>query len=210
MGGQDELARGHNDSPGPGGFGRCGRATASADGLIRAYRGRTPGWAASFEAARRGCRGRDPGGITYPPYPVVIAEGHGARLTDVDGHSYLDLVNNYTAMVHGSAFGPVTDAVAELLPRGFAFASPHLNQVALAELLAARVPSVPRGWDTTDSGTEAALQAARIAARATGRRRLLMFDGAYHGSATLSRRHPPAAWAGRSGAPWSRPGLRRG
>jgi glutamate-1-semialdehyde 2,1-aminomutase len=115
---------------------------------------------------------------------VIVTEGHGARLTDVDGHVYLDLVNNYTAMVHGSAFAPATEAVAGLLPHGFAFASPHPYQVALAELLAARVPSVQR-VRFTNSGTEAALLAARIAVRATGRRRLLMFDGAYHGSATL-------------------------
>ena len=80
-----------------------------------------------------------PGGETravtsYPPYPVIITEGHGARLTDADGHVYLDLVNNYTAMVHGSAFGPAVEAVADLLPRGYAFASPHPYQVALAEL----------------------------------------------------------------------------
>jgi glutamate-1-semialdehyde 2,1-aminomutase len=73
--------------------------------------------------------------------------------------------------------------VAELLPQGFAFASPHPYQVALAELLAARVASVQR-VRFTNSGTEAALLAARIAVRATGRQRLLMFDGAYHGSAT--------------------------
>jgi glutamate-1-semialdehyde 2,1-aminomutase len=115
---------------------------------------------------------------------VIVTEGHGARLTDVDGHVYLDLVNNYTAMVHGSAFAPATEAVAGLLPHGFAFASPHPYQVALAELLAARVPSVQR-VRFTNSGTEAALLAARIVVRATGRRRLLMFDGAYHGSATL-------------------------
>jgi glutamate-1-semialdehyde 2,1-aminomutase len=115
---------------------------------------------------------------------VIITEGHGARLTDVDGRVYLDLVNNYTAMVHGSAFGPAVEAVADLLPQGYAFASPHPYQVALAELLAARVPSVQR-VRFTNSGTEAALLAARIASRATGRRRLLMFDGAYHGSATL-------------------------
>ena len=130
-----------------------------------------------------------PGGETravtsYPPYPLIITEGHGARLADVDGHIYLDLVNNYTAMVHGSAFAPVTEAVADLLPHGFAFASPHPYQVALAELLAARLPSVQR-VRFTNSGTEAALLAARIVVRATGRRRLLMFDGAYHGSATL-------------------------
>ena len=87
-------------------------------------------------------------------------------------------------MVHGSAFAPVIEAVADLLPRGFAFASPHPHQVALGELLAARLPSVQR-VRFTNSGTEAALLAAKIAVRATGRRRLLVFDGAYHGSATL-------------------------
>ncbi len=162
-----------------------GLPPSADDGLVRAYCERTPGSAASFEAARRVLPGGETRAVTsYPPYPVIIAEGHGARLTDVDGHVYLDLVNNYTAMVHGSAFAPATEAVAGLLPHGYAFASPHPYQVALAELLAARVPSVQR-VRFTNSGTEAALLAARIAVRATGRRRLLMFDGAYHGSATL-------------------------
>ena len=85
----------------------------SADGeLLRAYTERTPGSAASFAAAGRVLPGGETRAVTtYPLYPLVIAEGHGARLTDVDGHSYLDLVNNYTAMVHGSAFAPVTEAV---------------------------------------------------------------------------------------------------
>jgi glutamate-1-semialdehyde 2,1-aminomutase len=158
----------------------------AADGdLIRAYTERTPGSAAAFSAAQRVLPGGETRAVTsYPPYPVIITEGHGARLTDADGHVYLDLVNNYTAMVHGSAFGPAVEAVADLLPRGYAFASPHPCQVALAELISARVPSVRR-VRFTNSGTEAALLAARIASRATGRRRLLMFDGAYHGSATL-------------------------
>jgi glutamate-1-semialdehyde 2,1-aminomutase len=158
-----------------------GRAPRAEDSLVRAYTERTPRSAASFAAAGRVLPGGETRVVTsYPPYPVIIAEGHGARLTDVDGHIYLDLVNNYTAMVHGSAFAPVTEAVAGLLPHGFAFASPHPYQVALA----ARVASVQR-VRFTNSGTEAALLAARIATRATGRRRLLMFDGAYHGSATL-------------------------
>jgi glutamate-1-semialdehyde 2,1-aminomutase len=162
-----------------------GRPLAADGDLVRLYRERTPGSAASFSAAERVLPGGETRAVTsYPPYPVIVVEGQGARLTDVDGHVYLDLVNNYTAMVHGSAFGPAVEAVAGLLPRGYAFASPHPYQVALAELLAARVPSVQR-VRFTNSGTEAALLAARIAVRATGRRRLLMFDGAYHGSATL-------------------------
>jgi glutamate-1-semialdehyde 2,1-aminomutase len=163
----------------------AGRPLAAGGDLVRAYTERTPGSAAAFEAARRVLPAGETRAVTsYPPYPVIITEGHGARLTDADGHVYLDLVNNYTAMVHGSAFGPAVDAVADLLPQGYAFASPHPYQVALAELISARVPSVQR-VRFTNSGTEAALLAARIASRATGRRRLLMFDGAYHGSATL-------------------------
>ena len=150
-----------------------GRPLAADGDLVRLYRERTPGSAASFEAARRVLPGGETRAVTsYPPYPVIITEGHGARLTDVDGRVYLDLVNNYTAMVHGSAFGPAVEAVADLLPQGYAFASPHPYQVALAELLAARVPSVQR-VRFTNSGTEAALLAARIVSRATGRRRLL-------------------------------------
>jgi glutamate-1-semialdehyde 2,1-aminomutase len=161
-----------------------GRPLAADGDLVRAYTDRTPGSAAASQAARRVLPGGETRAVTsYPPYPVIITEGHGARLTDMDGHVYLDLVNNYTAMVHGSAFGPAVEAVADLLPRGYAFASPHPYQVALAELLVARMPSVER-LRFTNSGTEAALLAARIVARATGRRRLLMFDGAYHGSAT--------------------------
>jgi glutamate-1-semialdehyde 2,1-aminomutase len=83
-----------------------GRPLSADDDLVRAYRDRTPGSAASFEAARRVLPGGETRAVTtYPPYPVVIAEGHGARLTDVDGHGYLDLVNNYTAMVHGKIIG---------------------------------------------------------------------------------------------------------
>lgn len=162
-----------------------GKPLSADAGLVRAYLDRTPASAAAFEAARRVLPGGETRAVTtYPPYPVIIAEGQGAWLTDLDGHRYLDLVNNYTSLVHGSAFGPVTDELTALLPRGLAFASPHLHQIALAELLTRRLPSVQR-VRFTNSGTEASLLAARIAARATGRRRLLLFDGAYHGSAAL-------------------------
>jgi 4-aminobutyrate aminotransferase-like enzyme len=161
-----------------------GQPPSGDGGLVRAYRERTPRSAAAFEAARRVLPGGETRAVTsYPPYPVIITEGHGARLTDADGHVYLDLVNNYTAMVHGSGFAPVTEAVAGLLPQGFAFASPHPHQVALAEMLAARVPSVQR-VRFTNSGTEAALLAARIVARAAG--------GSAPGPAAQRRLHHPA------------------
>jgi glutamate-1-semialdehyde 2,1-aminomutase len=157
-------------------------ASASPD-LVAEYRERTPGSAAAFTRASWALPGGETRAVTsYPPYPVVLAEGCGSRLWDVDGHPYLDLVNNYTSLVHGNAFPPVVDALADLLPRGVVFASPHLHQVALAERLRARLASVER-VRFTNSGTEAALLAVRIARRATGRARIVLFEGAYHGSA---------------------------
>jgi len=158
-------------------------STTSNAELVDEYRARTPASAQTFARACQVLPGGETRAVTsYLPYPVTIAEGHGARLCDVDGHSYLDLVNNYTSLVHGNAFAPVTEAVGELLPHGVAFASPHPLQIALAELLIDRLPSLER-VRFTNSGTEASLLAARIAVRATGRRRLLMFEGGYHGSA---------------------------
>jgi glutamate-1-semialdehyde 2,1-aminomutase len=175
------------------------RLVSPAPDLVREYRDRTPASAAAFEAARRVLPGGETRAVTtYPPYPVIITEGQGARLLDLDGHRYLDLVNNYTSLVHGNAFGPVNDELAELLPRGLAFASPHLHQIALAELLISRLGSVQR-VRFTNSGTEASLLAARIVMRATGRDRLLLFDGAYHGSAALFLPGSPSVLR----APWN-------
>jgi glutamate-1-semialdehyde 2,1-aminomutase len=175
------------------------RLVSPAADLVREYRDRTPASAAAFKAARRVLPGGETRAVTtYPPYPVIITEGQGARLLDLDGHRYLDLVNNYTSMVHGNAFGPVNDELAELLPRGLAFASPHLHQIALAELLISRLGSVQR-VRFTNSGTEASLLAARIVMRATGRDRLLLFDGAYHGSAALFLPGSPSVLR----APWN-------
>lgn len=172
--------------------------TAAAD-VVAEYRARTPASAAVFARARRVLPGGETRAVTtYPPYPVAIVEGQGARLRDADGRTYLDLVNNYTSLVHGNAFPPVTEAVSRLLPSGTAFAGPHLRQIELAELLAARIGSIDR-VRFTNSGTEAALLAVRIAQRATGRRRLLLFEGGYHGSADQLRSdHPDVVTA-----PWN-------
>ena len=88
-----------------------------------------------------------PGGETrsvthFQPYPAAVAKGHGARIVDVDGNEYLDVLNNYTALVHGHAFGPVIEAVSEALQHGSVFPAPHERQAQLAELLKERYPAV--------------------------------------------------------------------
>ncbi len=149
--------------------------------LTGEYAARTPG---SGDHYRQACR-HLPGGETrsvtlYQPHPVVLAEGRGALVRDIDGNEYVDVLNNYTSLVHGHAFGPVIEAVSAALPAGTAFPAPHPAQLRLAGILTSRYPAVQR-VRFTNSGTEAALLGLRIARAATGRRRIVMFTGGYHG-----------------------------
>jgi glutamate-1-semialdehyde 2,1-aminomutase len=157
------------------------------------YRDRTRRSAEVFARAGAVLPGGETRSVTYyPPYPTVIAAGKGARLADVDGNEYVDLVNNYTSLVHGNAYPPAIEAIAACLDDGIAFASPHEKQVELAEQLVDRVPSVER-VRFTNSGTEAGILAVRLARHVTGRRKVLLFDGGYHGSApSLLPDHPDA------------------
>jgi glutamate-1-semialdehyde 2,1-aminomutase len=149
--------------------------------LTNEYGARTP---RSADHHRQACL-HLPGGETrsvtlYQPHPVVLAEGRGALVRDIDGNEYIDVLNNYTSLIHGHGFGPVTEAVAASLPAGTVFPAPHPAQLRLAGTLTGRYPAVQR-VRFTNSGTEATLLALRIARAATGRRRIVTFTGGYHG-----------------------------
>ncbi len=127
-----------------------------------------------------------PGGETrsvagYQPYPVVLVAGAGNTVRDLDGNAYLDLLNNYTSLVHGHSHPRITAAVREALAQGTVFPAPHPAQGRLAELLAARMPAVEL-TRFTNSGSEAAVLAARLARHVTGRERIVHFTGGYHGT----------------------------
>jgi glutamate-1-semialdehyde 2,1-aminomutase len=113
---------------------------------------------------------------------VAIEVGEGSRIVDLDGNEYVDVLNNYTTLVHGHAYPPVVDAIQQAAERGTVFPAPHAALAALAELLVARYPAVEL-VRFTNSGTEAAMLAARLARHATGRRAIVTFIGAYHGTA---------------------------
>lgn len=119
--------------------------------------------------------------VHFEPYPVAIAEGSGPLLHDRDGNEYVDVLNNYTSLVHGHRHPVITEAARRVLDAGTVFPSPHESQLELAELLQRRYPAAER-VRFTNSGTEASLLALRIARAATGRRRVVAFEGAYHGS----------------------------
>ena len=150
--------------------------------LLREYAERTERSRRLFDRARTSLPAGETRTLTFfEPYPVVLERGEGPWVTDVDGNRYLDVLNNYTSLVHGHAFPPAVEAVAAAASLGTAFPAPHPKQLEWAELLTSRYPAVEL-VRFTNSGSEAAILAARIARRTTGRPRLLLFEGAYHGT----------------------------
>jgi glutamate-1-semialdehyde 2,1-aminomutase len=135
-----------------------------------------------FGQARRFLPGGETRSVThYAPFPTVIDSAAGSRLVDVDGNEYLDVLNNYTSLIHGNGFGPITERVRSLLSAGVAFASIHREQIGLAQRICTRLKSAEL-VRFTNSGSEASALAARIARHATGRRQIVMAEGGYHGS----------------------------
>ncbi len=150
--------------------------------ILATFRARTPGSAARQDRAAAVMPGGDTRTTTYhPPYPLTMASGEGPWLTDVDGNRYIDLLGNYTSLVHGNAYPPIVDAVQGQLARGTAWPARNDAQVELAELLAERVGSVEQ-VRFCNSGTEATMLCAYIARAVTGRRKVLMARYGYHGS----------------------------
>ena len=156
--------------------------SVSTSSITQTYLARTP---ASAEAGRR-ARSVLPGGNTrqtafWKPYPISIERAAGYKLRDVDGNRYIDLNNNYTALVHGHAYPPVVRAVRHQIERGSCWAAGSVSQVALAAQIVDRVPSVDQ-VRFTNSGTEAANLAFSMARAITGRDKVLMARHGYHGS----------------------------
>lgn len=150
---------------------------------IADYRAATPGSAALFEKAAL----RLPGGVTsnvkfFAPYPVYMARAEGARLWDVDGSEYLDYCLAFGPLITGHGHPRVLESVrAEVSRAGtFMFGAPTDLELRLAERLARLLPSAEM-VRFTSSGTEATLHALRLARGATGRSRVVKFEGHYHG-----------------------------
>ncbi|MFM1988104.1 MAG: hypothetical protein RJA99_1061 [Pseudomonadota bacterium] len=126
-----------------------------------------------------------PGGNTrsvlfFPPFPPYMASGEGCRLTDVDGHVYLDALGEFTAGLYGHSDPVIREAVERALRNGVNLSSHTPGEAALAREIAARIASIER-LRFTNSGTEANLLALAAATAHTGRRSVLVFEGAYHG-----------------------------
>ena len=113
--------------------------------------------------------------------PIFIERGEGAYVTDVDGHRYFDTNIADTSMFCGYSPEPVVRAVSERIADGAQFLMPTEDAIWVAEELGRRWP-VPK-WQFTLSATIANTEAIRVARHVTGRAKLLMFAGKYHGHA---------------------------
>ena len=117
----------------------------------------------------------------FDPYPFYFQRGQGAHIWDADGTERIDFNNNYTSLVIGHAHPDVIKAVQAVAESGLSFPGPTEHEIRLAELLTRRIPSL-ESVRFTNSGTEATMNAVRLARAFTGRPKLAKFEGAFHGT----------------------------
>jgi glutamate-1-semialdehyde 2,1-aminomutase len=145
-----------------------------------------------------------PGGVSSPVRaftavggdPIFIRAGRGAVIEDVDGTSYVDCVMSGGPLIHGHAPRGLVKVLCDAVRAGTDCGAPTEAEVALGEKVRSLMPSVER-VRFVNSGTEAAMSAVRLARAATGRDRIIKFEGCYHGHADpfLAKAGPGAAAA---------------
>jgi glutamate-1-semialdehyde 2,1-aminomutase len=129
-----------------------------------------------------------PGGVNSPVRayrgvggtPLFIEQAQGSRIFDVDNLQYIDCVGSWGPMILGHGHRYVVEAVKKAATKGFSFGAPTAGEVELAEMVVAAVPSIEM-VRLVSSGTEATMSALRLARAATGRDKIMKFDGGYHG-----------------------------
>jgi glutamate-1-semialdehyde 2,1-aminomutase len=147
---------------------------------LTTFEKRTP---KSAEAHKKNLR-RLPLGVAsnyraYDPYPIFVKEGSGSKFRDLDGNEYIDHNLCFGALMAGHCHPAVMKAVQGRLTTGTMFGMPHDMEWELAEEICARFPVEMVRFGS--SGTEATMHSIRLARAATGRDKIIKFEGAYHG-----------------------------
>jgi glutamate-1-semialdehyde 2,1-aminomutase len=114
------------------------------------------------------------------PWPLVVREARGAVLTDVDGNDYADFCLGDTGSMFGHSPPPVAEAIARQASRGLTYMLPTEDTMAVGRLLTERF-GLPQ-WQVATTATDANRFALRVARAVTGRPRILVFNGCYHGT----------------------------
>jgi glutamate-1-semialdehyde 2,1-aminomutase len=131
-----------------------------------------------------------PGGVDSPVrafkavggVPLFVRRASGAYLTDVDGNTFIDYVMSWGPLIHGHAPAGLTAALAAAIRNGTSYGAPSALEVELGERVRRLMPALER-VRFVNSGTEAAMSVVRVARAATGREKIVKFEGCYHGHA---------------------------
>ena len=129
-----------------------------------------------------------PGGVNSPVRafksvggtPPFIKKAKGAYIWDEDGNKYIDYIGSWGPMILGHTHPDVVKAIQETAENGTSFGAPTKKEITLAEMIVDRVPGCEM-LRLGNSGTEATMSAIRLARGATGRDKIIKFDGCYHG-----------------------------
>ncbi|MDI9644825.1 MAG: glutamate-1-semialdehyde 2,1-aminomutase [Candidatus Verstraetearchaeota archaeon] len=127
-----------------------------------------------------------PGGVNSPvrafePHPFFVTGAKGSRLYGADGEAYIDYCMAYGALLLGHAHPAVIDSVMAQLPKGTLYGAPTELEIRFGELIREAFPSMEM-LRLANSGTEATMHAIRAARGFTGRKKIIMFEGCYHGA----------------------------
>ncbi len=127
-----------------------------------------------------------PGGVNSPvrafaPFPFFTKKASGSRLTDVDDNEYIDYCLAYGVHILGHAYPDVIDAVEDQLRRGSLYGTPTKQEVEFADLVTKSVPTAEM-VRLVSTGGEATMSAIRLARAYTGRKKIIKFEGCYHGA----------------------------
>lgn len=116
--------------------------------------------------------------------PVVMKEGHGAYLYDVDGNKFIDYLQAYGPIITGHAHPHITKAIQEQAAKGVLFGTPTELEIEFSKKLRDAIPSLEK-IRFVNSGTEAVMTTIRVARAYTKRNKIIKFAGSYHGHSDL-------------------------
>ena len=156
-------------------------------------RRKTAGSLRRFQRATRSLSGGVSSGLrrSSRPYPLYFVRGQGSRLEDVDGNTYFDYSLGWGPNILGNAPSEIVEAIRQTIGRGLTFGAQHELEFEVSELLTQVIPCADRVC-FANSGTEIVQLALRLARAATRRRKLIKFEGHYHGwdDSVLLSYHP--------------------
>ena len=157
-----------------------GRVDQLVERELATLNARTQGSAAMYQRARQALSGGVASSYQLrDPWPIYLVDGAGPRVRDVDGNEYWDFHNGFGSMVQGHAHPAIVEAVRERVALGTHFAAVTEDAIVVAEELKQRF-GLER-WRFVNSGSEATMDAIRIARGLTGRDTIMKIFGSYHG-----------------------------